>query len=57
MFAIGPGIASPARCRFVDSYRGRSMRVERVSYRILPVAAAAALLAACGKQDAAPPPS
>ncbi|WP_186020109.1 biotin/lipoyl-binding protein, partial [Burkholderia gladioli] len=33
------------------------MRVERVSYRILPVAAAAALLAACGKQDAAPPPS
>ncbi|WP_186105767.1 efflux RND transporter periplasmic adaptor subunit, partial [Burkholderia gladioli] len=33
------------------------MRVERVFYRILPVAAAAALLAACGKQDAAPPPS
>ncbi|WP_186151876.1 efflux RND transporter periplasmic adaptor subunit, partial [Burkholderia gladioli] len=33
------------------------MRVERVSYRIIPVAAAAALLAACGKQDAAPPPS
>ncbi|WP_459623667.1 CRISPR-associated protein Cas5, partial [Burkholderia sp. 3C] len=34
------------------------MRVERVSYRIIPVAAAvAALLAACGKQNAAPPPS
>ncbi|WP_157379180.1 hypothetical protein, partial [Burkholderia ubonensis] len=36
--------------------RGRSMRVERVPYRLITVATAAVFLAACGKKESAPPP-
>ena len=36
-------------------HRGRSMRVERVPYRLITVATAAVFLAACGKESAPPP--
>ncbi len=36
--------------------RGRSMRVERVPFRLISAATAAVLLAACGQKQSAPPP-